>query len=153
MRSRAAALSLSTAVLLLLTACSSQGIRGPVTERGGPGKCEVEFRPPGSFELQNQVEVELTDPVGVRASYSDRRNRRVHFTSGIPGEFGEGLRRSGEFLVVSGEPGTLLGERSDWVFVWSAPGACTPQTVTGNGFSRREFLRVLDQSGVIALGH
>ncbi|MEX1046977.1 MAG: hypothetical protein WD757_00790 [Actinomycetota bacterium] len=152
MSSRTAALLLAAAVLLILTACSSQGVRGPVTDRSDPGKCEIEFRPPGSFELENQVEVEGTDPVGVRFSYSDRE-RRIHFTSGIPGEFAEGFPKSGEFFVVTGEPGTLLGEGSDWVFVWSGAASCSPRTVTGNGFSRTEFLRVLDQSGVIALGH
>jgi len=140
-------------ILLLLSACTRTEAPRPSPVPRDTVRCEVDNAPPKSFHLANEVMVEVAGHVGLRMTYADAGGRRLHFASGIAGEFGEGLRESGTFFVVTGEEATLLGSEAGWVFVWSESGPCAQKTVTGNGFTRSEFLRVLEQSGVIALGH
>jgi hypothetical protein len=100
------------------------------------------------FRAAGTVRVPAVDHVGIREGFEDAAGRTVHATAGIAGEFGEGGRDAGTFAVSTGGTGTLYGDGSSWVLVWSVPGPCTPLTVGGSGFDRRGFLELLEATGV-----
>lgn len=138
---------LASALLVLASACSGHNAGG-VTPPAQP-RCETGFSAPAGFEQVESFDERYSNRVGVRLGYRDADKRELHVFAGIPGEFGEGLPDAGEVQVSGGWPGRLLGGGSVWVLAWDTSGPCAAHAVLGKGLTRRDFLRVLKESGVV----
>lgn len=88
----------------------------------------------------------------MRLSFRDDAGRLLEYFVGVPGEFGEGLPLAGPVQLASGERTPLIGKGEIWVIAWSTPGLCGSHAVLGNGFTRKEFVSTLEESGVIVSG-
>lgn len=136
------------ALLLLLAACTGGGER----ERGGTPSvtaCEPPMAAPAGFEPLPRFEEEYADHVGVRLGYRDAERREVHVSVGIPGEWGEGLPFGGTVELADGGTAALLGRgREAWLAVWDEGDLCDPRVVLTNGFTRRQFVDLLEDLGV-----
>lgn len=148
----------ATAVLLLAaSACSGQAGEGVgISPAAGPGEtpiptCRIAADPPNSFVQIADVKVPSPDHIGVRVSYRGPEQQRLHFTSGIVGEFGEALPQAGEMETVDGSLGQVLGhdDGMDWIFTWIDTDVCQQRAVTGNGVTREQFVALLVRSAVI----
>lgn len=144
--------SLAVGLAFLVTACPGGETERAPTSEPSVQVCQVDTTPPPEFRLQNTIRRSERDHVGVRRSFVDAAGRVVHFFSGISGEFGEGMSVAGSLTLAGGEEARLLGTGQDWVLVWSSSGPCAAHAVIGNGFARGEFIRVLEASGVLAVG-
>jgi hypothetical protein len=135
------------AVLLLavvVAACSgSAGGAGPE-----PVPCEPDLAAPRGFEPLEPFEEEYPDHVGLRLGFRHADGRELHFFSGIPGEFGEGLPAAGPVELTRGRTGFLVGREEVWVLVWREGGVCDPRALLANGYSREAFLDMLEETGL-----
>lgn len=135
------------AVLLLAVvaaACSgSPGAAGPE-----PVACEPDLAAPLGFEPIEPFEEEYPDHIGLRLGFRHADGRELHFFSGIPGEFGEGLPAVGPVELTRERTGFLVGHREVWVLVWREGGACDPRALLANGFTQEAFLETLVETGL-----
>lgn len=121
----------------------------PAARSSGPVLCRTGFRAPDGFALSETTRVQAPGHVGVRETLEDELGRTINATSGIAGEFGEGGRSLGTLTVATGEEATLSGDRDSWVLVWQVTSVCTPRTVSGSGFSKEEFLSLLESAELV----
>lgn len=141
----------AAALLLLLASCTGGGEPGQGGSTPQVPVCEPPMAAPDGFELLPRFEEEYPDHVGVRLGYRDAERREVHVAAGVPGEWGEGLPVGGSVELAGGGTVPLLGSgRRAWLAVWDAGDRCDPQVVLVNGFSRREFLGLLEDAGIAA---
>ena len=140
------------AVLLLLVAAGACRDRPPHRSPGpqaGRPVCQAPVSEVSGFRLVQTVRMPELDHVGIRRSYRGSGGTWLHFTAGVSGEFTEGAVEAGSFTVSTGRPARLFGRGSDWVLLWEEDPPCSQMTASGNGFSRRAFVRTLEEAGVI----
>ena len=152
MRIRPRARSAAVCALLAMVACTGGSSGGPVGQPSERTACEATFAAPTGFEATETFEVQYRDHVGVRLSFRDDAGRLLEYFAGVPGEFGEGLPLAGSVELASGERTPLIGKGEIWVIAWNTSGLCGSHAVLGNGFTRKEFVSTLEESGVIVPG-
>lgn len=136
------------ALLLAVVAAACSGSAGePEPERVA---CEPDFAAPAGFAPLEPFEQKYPDHTGLRLGFRHEDGRELHFFSGIPGEFGEGLPAAGPVELTRDRTGFLVGRQDVWVIVWREGGVCDPRAVLANGFSHNEFLEVLVEAGLAA---
>lgn len=137
-----------------MTALAACGSGGPDHQPADhePPACTFPYPPPEGYLAHDRLEVPVADHVGVRQVLVDGNDRSVILTSGIPGEFGEGLPVVGQLPLSSGVTGSLAGEGRTWVLRWGDEPPCTPLTVTGNGFDRGAFRELMIGMGLVNRG-
>jgi len=139
----------AAAVVTLLVGCGSTG--GPGRSAAPePPRCAFPYPPPSGYVAHGHLEVPTATHIGVRDVYGGFDERSIILTSGIPGEFGEGLPVVGELPLASGVTGSLMGEERTWLLIWGEVAPCTPLTVTGNGFTRSSFRELVVGMGLLA---
>jgi len=116
----------------------------------GVPTCEVRFTMPAGFEVTRTREEPAPDHVGVRMDLRDDRGRHLHVFAGVEGEFGEGAPVDGRVRLATGEEVRLLGAGETWILFWESSGPCATHAVIGNGLARDEFLRAMEEAGVVA---
>jgi hypothetical protein len=112
-------------------------------------KCSGVTVGPSGFKVTETVEERYRDHIGVRITFGDERGRRLHYFTGVPGEYGEGLPVAGSAHVASGADVSLIGKDQTWVIAWDTGGLCGSHAVIGNGFTKEGFIKALQSSGVI----
>lgn len=143
--------ALAAAVLLgvLAVACGGEAGAHGHEEPDGPPACEPGFSVPAGFRQTEAFEEPYADHVGIWLGFVSGDGRELHAFVGIPGEFGEGLPTVGMVPAAGGIAGPLQGAGSTWVLSWRAPGPCGVRAVLGSGFTHREFLRTLEDAGIV----
>jgi hypothetical protein len=133
------------AALLVLAACGGE-------DSVDPRVCEPRVALPSQFERLPSFEEEYRDHVGVRLGYRDPQRRELHVAAGIPGEWTEGMAEAGSVTMTGDRDGVLAGNpsRDVWVVMWNQGDVCDPRVVLGNGFAKREFLKLLRDAGIAA---
>lgn len=134
--------------LVVAAACSGSRME----EEPEPVGCEPDFAAPLGFEPLQPFEEEYPDHTGLRLGFRHDDGRELHFFSGIPGEFGEGLPAAGPVELTRDRTGFLVGRDEVWVVVWREGGVCDPRAVLANGFSRDGFLTALANAGLAPPG-
>ena len=128
------------------------GDRGGSSSAQEPPECTFPYAPPYGFAETRRREVPAVDHVGVQQVFRNDRSGELILTSGIAGEFGEGLPTVREEPLASGAVGSLIGEDQVWLLIWDGERPCTPLTVTANGMTRRGFISALVGMGLVAGG-
>jgi hypothetical protein len=112
-------------------------------------RCNVPLVVPEGFEVTGGMEDPQRDHIGVRIDLAGDRSAELHYFSGIPGEFGEGLPAHGEIELRGGSTGILVGSDTTWLVEWETAPPCTPAVVLANGVDRRRFRELLGQAGAL----
>jgi hypothetical protein len=114
-----------------------------------PRRCDPGLAVPDGFEVSGGLEDRAPDHVGVRIDLSAPDGRELHFFSGIPGDFGEGLADRGEVELADGSTGRLSGGGTTWVLEWPGERPCSPSVVLGTGMTTRAFQNLLRGAGAL----
>lgn len=152
MRVQRRARSAAACALLVMVACTGRSSGGPAGRPSERTTCDATFAAPTGFEATETFEVQYRDHVGMRLSFQDDKDRLLEYFVGVPGEFGEGLPLAGSVELAFGEETPLIGKDEIWIIAWNTPGLCGSHAVLGNGFRKRGFIEVLEESGLIGPG-
>jgi hypothetical protein len=112
-------------------------------------RCYVPLVVPEGFEVTGGIEDPQRHHIGVRIDLADDRGAELHYFSGIPGEFGEGLPAHGQIELRGGATGILVGSDTTWLVEWETAPPCTPAVVLANGVDRRRFRELLGEAGAL----
>ena len=151
MRARAA-LGVVVAAGLIAAGCGRGSPPRPPADAGTPGErvCRPLYAPPAGFLPTGTMETDEGSYRGLRQAFEDDGGRALVLTAGVRGEFGEGAPAAGHLELATHEGADLVGGGSTWILIWVGEGPCTPQTITGNGFTRDRFVEVLRAMGTLA---
>jgi hypothetical protein len=143
---RAAARSVVLLSLALVVAGCTGGDDepDPTSER-----CDVPLVVPDGFEVTGGLEDPQRHHIGVRIDLTGDRGAELHYFSGIPGEFGEGLPAHGRIELRGGRTGIVVGSDTTWLVEWETAPPCTPTVVLANGVDRRRFSELLQEAGAL----
>jgi hypothetical protein len=136
--------------LALVAAGCSGGDGGDDGPDPSPGRCDVPLVVPEGFEVTGGIEDPQRDHIGVRIDLTEEHGAELHYFSGIPGEFGEGLPAKGEIALGGGGTATLVGSDETWLVEWETAPPCTPAVVLATGVDRRRFRELLGEAGALA---
>lgn len=137
--------ALRVAVLAVLAAaCTGRGETAPPQTRP---LCEIGFSPPSGFSPAGSDEIPQEGWIAVRMSFRDDQGHTLHLTSGLAGEFGEGMPFRRIISLADGSDARLIGEATSWLVAWETDPPCTERTIGGIGFGRNGFLRLLRAIG------
>lgn len=140
--------SFALVALLVVAGCTGRTAGQPAA-RPSPIRCSRVAVAPSGFKVTETVEERYLDHIGVRITFGDERGRHLHYFTGVPGEYGEGLPVAGSAQLASGDDVSLIGKDLTWVIAWDTGGLCGSHAVIGNGFTKEGFIKALRASGVI----
>lgn len=146
MRLRVGVVGVAAVTALAVAGCDH---REGASLRDEPRRCDPRLVTPDGFEATGSVEDRTRDHTGVRIDLRAADGRELHYFSGFPGEFGEGLPDRGRIALASGAGGRLAGQGTTWVVQWESAPPCTPTVVLGTRMSRRAFLDALRSAGAL----
>ena len=133
-------------VLLAAPACG-RSLEEP--QPSAPPRCDAGLSVPDGFEVVGTVVDRAPGHIGVRLDLKADDGRELHYFSGIPGEFGEGLGDHGDVRLADGSTGRLAGDDTTWVLEWEDSTRCTPTVVLGTGMQLPSFRRALRAAGAL----
>ncbi len=144
MRARAA-LGVAATAALIAAGCGREAPPRPAAEPPTPGQrvCRPMYSPPMGFLPTGSMETDEGSYRGLRQSFEDGGGSALVLTAGVRGEFGEGAPAAGQVKLTTGQRADLLGGGTTWILIWDGTSPCSPQTITGNGFTRARFLEIL----------
>lgn len=114
-----------------------------------PTRCAAPIADPPGFTVTQSFDETGPGHIGIRRSLADARGHELHLFAGIPGDIGEGLPVAATVTLADGGIARLLGRERVWVLAWSGAAPCTPQAVLSVGMTRRAFLGLLCDVGVL----
>jgi len=114
-----------------------------------PQTCTGDAPTPAGFRVSGRERVPQPGHVGTRIVMTDGWGRALHYEIGIAGEFAEGTTPRGPVTVLGGYEAQMYGAGSVWTVIWEEGGSCGDRVVIGNGISRRGFVEVMSEAGVI----